>query len=108
MSRTTRKNIKIGICTGTNTEYYRDRTRKMRRKYAANLRNLISKFAIDVAEELIMNPKFPRRDDWDEPTDGTRLITRQNANFWSEYVKEVDRQLRFHKKNKRGFNLKNN
>lgn len=104
MSKTTRKNIRVGICTGRNTEYYRDRTRKMRRKYSSNLRHIIRQFAIDVAEELIMNPKFPRRNEWDEPTDGTRLITRRNANDEASYIKEIDRTLRNYKKTKRGFN----
>lgn len=106
MSRTTRKNIRFGICTGSNTEWYRARTRTMRRKYSNNMRHLLNNFDIEEVSALILNPKFPKKDSWNEPTDGTRLITIRNANDYEEYVKEVNRSLRFYKKNKRGFNRK--
>ena len=40
MSRTYRKYVKCGVCTGSNTEYYRDMNRKVRRKNNHSLRSL--------------------------------------------------------------------
>ena len=41
MARTYRKVIKLGVCSGSNTEYYRYKRRETRRKNNQNLRNLL-------------------------------------------------------------------
>lgn len=81
MSRTYRKVIKQGICTGSNTEYYRERNRKARQMNRHNLRNLIANHDIDDVNDLVMSTVLPH-DSWDEPTDGTYLITKNDRDFY--------------------------
>lgn len=81
MARTYRNVIKVGICTGSNTEYYRDRNRKARNKNNHMLRNLMANHSIEEVNDLISNVVLPH-DDWDEPTDGTYIITRNNRDFY--------------------------
>jgi len=54
MSRTYRKYVKCGICTGNNTEYYRDMNRKCRNKNRQSLRNLLANYDIEDVNDLIM------------------------------------------------------
>ncbi len=70
MSKTYRKNVRVGICTGSNTEFYRER----RRKYRRMIRNEIRKLINSGTEEDIENASFKKllkHDSWEEPTDGT-------------------------------------
>jgi len=77
MSRTYRKVVKCGVCTGSNTEYYRDMNRKCRRRNNHELRNLIANNDIEDVSDKVMN-YVPIHDSWDEPTDGTYLISKTN------------------------------
>ena len=84
MSRTYRKVIKQGVCYGSNTEFYRDMNRKIRNKNKHSLRNLIANNDIDTVNDLVMTDK-PIHDSWNEPTDGTRLITKSDI---GSYIKD--------------------
>lgn len=77
MSRTYRKYVKCGICTGSNTEYYRDMNRKCRSKNRHSLRNLLAHEDIETVNDLILS-EAPIHDDWNEPTDGTILVSKKN------------------------------
>jgi len=81
MSRTYRKYIKCGICTGSNTEYYRDRNRKARQMNRHNLRNLIANKDIEDVSDLVINIELPH-DSWNEPTDGTFLVSKKDKNCY--------------------------
>lgn len=81
MSRTYRKVIKCGVCTGSNTEYYRDMNRKCRRKNNHELRNLLAHNDIEVVNDKIMT-YVPIHDGLDEPTDGTYLIRKEDKDFY--------------------------
>ena len=84
MSRTYRKVVKCGVCTGSNTEYYRDMNRKCRHKNNHELRNLLAHNDIDDVNDKIM-AHVPIHDSWDEPTDGTFLITKNDKkNYYNE------------------------
>lgn len=74
MSRTYRKAIRQGVCTGSNTEYYRARTRKLRRMNRQSLHTAITKLDIADAADVIYTFKYPRRNEWDEPTDGSYYV----------------------------------
>lgn len=76
MSRTYRKNISIGIAGGDNREWYKLRRRNFRRKFNNNLRYLLSNFSIKELSNLVLNPKYPKRDTWTEPTDGRILYNK--------------------------------
>lgn len=77
MSRTYRKFVKCGVCTGSNTEYYREMNRKCRNKNRHSLRNLMSNYDIDTVNDLVLN-EVPIHNSWDEPTDGTFLLSKKN------------------------------
>lgn len=81
MSRTYRKAVKCGVCTGSNTEYYRDMNRKCRRKNNHSLRNLLANHDIDEVNDKIMT-HVSIHDSWDEPTDGTFLVNKNDKNLY--------------------------
>lgn len=90
MSRTYRKNLRVGICTGSNTEYYRERRRLQRRKLNQELHTLSSHYTVEAMEEdVVNNPKIPKVNEWLEPTDGRYLITRHNKDLHASYIKDV-------------------
>lgn len=80
MSRTYRKYVKCGICTGSNTEYYRDMNRKCRTKNRHELRNLMAHHDIKDVNDMINGGAVPIHDLWNEPTDGTFLVSKRNKN----------------------------
>ncbi len=84
MSRTYRKYIRQGNCTGSNTEYYRNMNRKCRAKNRHSLRNLIANNDIDTVANLIPPGIVPIHDSWNEPTDGTRLISKNDKNYYCD------------------------
>ena len=86
MSRTYRKYVKCGICTGSNTEYYRDMNRKCRSKNRQSLRNLIANKDIEAIDDFISTYK-PIHDSWREPTDGTFIVSKRDK---KNYMYELD------------------
>ena len=82
MSRTYRKVVKCGICTGSNTEYYREKNRKCRAKNRQTLRNMIINYDIETCSDLVPLGEVPIHDSWDEPTDGTFLVTKKDRSFY--------------------------
>ena len=91
MSRTYRKYVKVGTCTGSNTEYYRERNRKARNMNRQNLRNLMAHHNIEEVSDKVMNFTLPH-DDWDEPTDGTHLVMKSDKDFYINDFNYRDRQ----------------
>ena len=87
MSRTYRKYVKCGICTGSNTEYYRDMNRKCRSKNRQSLRNMIANYDIEIISDIIPLGEVPIHDSWNEPTDGTFIISKRNK---KNYMYEFD------------------
>ena len=83
MSRTYRKAVKRGLCCGSNTDFYRDMNRKCRNKNRHSLRNLISNYDIETVDEIIPVAEVPIHDSWNEPTDGTYLITKKDKKFYT-------------------------
>ena len=97
MGKTTHKYLRMGICTGRNTQWYRDRRRNWRRSINHQLRNVIANNAIDDASDMIgRDVDIPKKDSWMEPTDGTVLIydNKVCSTFWSQdyinYLKPRD------------------
>lgn len=70
MSKTYRKNVRVGICGGTNTEFYRGRRRKNRRTTKTQLHNVVTNGSDEDIENVSFD-KLPKRDDYTEPTDGS-------------------------------------
>lgn len=84
MARTYRNIVKVGICNGNNTEYYKHRRQKVRNKNKHMLRNLTANYDINDIADMVITIELPKRDDWDEPTDGTFLISNHSKR---EYLK---------------------
>lgn len=78
MSRSYKKFIKCGICTGSNTEYYRRMNRKCRAKNRHTLSNMLANYDIENLSDYIPAPEVPIHDSWNEPTDGTFLISKKD------------------------------
>lgn len=72
MSKSYSKNIFLGMCYGSNTEYYHKRRQLRRRRNKQHLRNAMQFEDID---ENLKECNMPTRDSWDEPTDGGRKYT---------------------------------
>ena len=79
MSRSRRK-PKIGWCTGSNTEYYRDRNRSTRIKNKRKLRKALMEGEEDMID-FIVNNKNSSFDSWCEPTDGSYLLTKSSPHY---------------------------
>lgn len=79
MSRSRRK-PKVGICVGSNTEYYRERNRNTRTKN----KRILRKALMDGKEDeinFIPNNKNPSYDTYCEPTDGSYMIPKNDDFF---------------------------
>ena len=99
MSRTRRKYIKMGICCGSNTEYYRQRRKRENAKNKQILINASKKYDGEEIDEHLYDVKLPH-DSWDEPTDGTYLIDYKSA------IKRFDKSFPDYLKRKLLPNLK--
>jgi hypothetical protein len=60
-----------GICTGSNTEWYRDRIHKVRNRNKHIIRNIIANNDIEEFDDLYNPYSLPKKDTWMEPTDGS-------------------------------------
>ena len=76
MSRTYHKNISIGLCHGDNRDYYKRRRRHFKKLFKQDFNSLLKHYAIEDVSNLVLNPKYPKRDTWNEPTDGRYLINK--------------------------------
>ncbi len=76
MSRSKRK-PKIGIAYGSNTEFYRDRNRNTRTKNRRILRKALMEGNEDELE-FVSNKRNPSYDNWNEPTDGSYLLDKDD------------------------------
>lgn len=103
MSRSYRK-PKAFICTGRNTEYYRNRNRNTRVKNKRTL-NKLSKFkqeiGFDDLEDLfdeesnlnfIKNNRNKSFDTWSEPTDGSYMARESDFKENQKYFKKLCRK----------------
>ena len=75
MSKSYGKYKSCGICTGSNTEWYRDRIRKIRNKNKHRIRTIIANNNIEEFDDLYNPYSLPKKDMWREPTDGTIRYT---------------------------------
>lgn len=75
MSKSYGKYKTTGFCDGSNTEYYRERRKHQRRVNKHRLRNTIANNDIEDFDDRYQDLKLPKKNDWDEPTDGTYKMT---------------------------------
>lgn len=74
MSRTYRKALRVGICYGNNTPFYKARRRHIRNINSQLMKNMMAHMSPDELNDNIYNIVLPKKDDWMEPTDGTYLV----------------------------------
>ena len=72
MSKSYSKNIFLGMCYGSNTDYYHKRHQLKRHINKQHLRNALQYEDID---ENLKECNMPTRNSWDEQTDGGRKYT---------------------------------
>ena len=75
MSKSYAKYKTCGICCGNNTPYYKDRRRKVRMKNKQRLENMIAHHNIEDYDDVFEPYIIPKKNSWDEPTDGTWKLT---------------------------------
>ena len=77
MSKTYRKSIKIFNCWGTNTYYYDQKRRLLRRLVKHEVYNASIHYDWEDMDEGILPVKFIMPDRWCEPTDGHFLLDKE-------------------------------
>ena len=99
MSRSYKKVLKLGNCTGSNTEYYKNRRRKLRR---------VSRQQLHINEDDFVHPEklMKYKDSWNEPTDGTFLVDRKdvteiysNSRHFRKFINKLKPRNNNHEKN---------
>lgn len=102
MSKTYRKNVRVGICGGKNTEYYRSRARRLRRVNNNYLRSMSKMADIEEMGEELMFETQPKRNQYMEPTDGTYTFHADDKNidkktpYSTRFINKVTRQFKKH------------
>lgn len=74
MSKSYGKYKTVGFCTGSNTEYYRYRARHQRRVNNHQIRNVIANNEIEEFDDEFIEYTLPKKDHWEEPTDGSYKV----------------------------------
>lgn len=90
MSKTYRKNIRVGICYGSNTEFYRSRRRRKRRSDNSQIRTVVGKYDVQDIDDALNLERLPKRSSWFEPTDGTVTYRSSDINQIERESKESD------------------
>ena len=90
MSKTYRKNIRIGICYGSNTEFYRSRRRRKRRSDNTQIRTVVGKYDGEDIDDALNIERMPKRNSWLEPTDGTVTYRSSDINHIARESSESD------------------
>lgn len=89
MSKSYGKYKTIGICYGSNTEFYRERRKHQRRVNKHRIRNTIANSDIEEFDDDYNEYSIPKTNDWYEPTDGHYKLTAKDL----KQMKVEKRQL---------------
>lgn len=87
MSKSYAKYKTMGICYGSNTDFYRERRKHQRRVNKHRIRNTMANSNIGEFDEKYEEFTIPKNDDWEEPTDGHYKVTAKELN-------EIDKKRR--------------
>lgn len=75
MSKSYSKNMKFGICSGSNTDFYKERRKTFKKRDKQAIQNTLAHFDIEDFDEKYDPHNEVFKDDWNEPTDGTITAT---------------------------------
>lgn len=70
MSRSYKKNYKIGYCCKGNVKYYKIRRKLRRHRLNHELRNLMANYTPEDVDEMIVGDVMPKENQNEEPSDG--------------------------------------
>lgn len=70
MSRSYKKHVRMFMCQGNNTPYYKLRRRSRRSRANRLLRSIIANYPAEEIDDRFIDDKLPKEDQWAEPTDG--------------------------------------
>lgn len=88
MSKSYSKIKRIGICSSAhsdNTEFYRERRRMIRAKEKQVIRDTLAHHDVSVFDEVYTPLNIPLKDDWTEPTDGSRAMNAKELDACGGY-----------------------
>lgn len=102
MSRSYKKKLRIGICEGSNTSYYRHK----RRNYRSKLKHSIFKaMQFEEPDDEYVHPEQEIffKDSWDEPSDGSLLYRNEDLSDrvieleprYATYLLKLRRHIKF-------------
>lgn len=93
MSRSRKKVAVAHVCTGSNTEFYKDARKHLRTMMKQEMQRLKGKDPEQIDEEVMgfQNKHDPSYNDWNEPTDGTYVATKGEF-FTEEDIKKLKRK----------------
>lgn len=101
MSRTYNKKIRMHVCHGKNTEFYRERRRRNRRVNRMLLNATVSQNEPSEVDENLSLEQIPKRDTWNEPTDGSWVETPEtinkriiDSNYDRAYIRFIKKRCR--------------
>lgn len=75
MSKSYAKYKTCGIAYGNNTPWYEERRRRIRRINNHRIRNILANRNLEDFDDYFSPFILPKKDGWDEPTDGTVKIS---------------------------------
>jgi hypothetical protein len=88
MSKSYGKYKTLGYCTGSNTDFYRERRKHERQVNNQRIRNILAHYENDEFDDTYNEYKIPKENQWDEPTDGHYKMTAKELNKQKkEYLK---------------------
>lgn len=113
MSKSYHKKIRMHIAYGNNTDYYRSRRRRNRRANRITLRTTVTKNEVQDVDDVLVLKEIPKRDTWNEPTDGSWVETAEtinqkiiDRNYDRGYMQFIKKQCRGLKWRKRIFGMR--
>lgn len=75
MSKSYSKVKRVGICSGTNTDFYRERRKMFRAKDKQAMRDALAHCDIEDFDDEYEPHNEVFKDEWTEPTDGSCIYT---------------------------------
>jgi hypothetical protein len=91
MSKSYGKHKTMGICYGSNTEFYLERRKHQRRVNKHRIRNTIANSDIEDFDDNYEAYSIPKNDDWEEPTDGHYKLTAKELREMRKKNREYQR-----------------
>lgn len=97
MSKSYSRYKRLGICYGSNTDFYRRRRRHERGVNNSNIRKILANKDISDFDDIFVPFKEPRNYKWTEPTDGTFVLDPKSKYLCTYGLRKVKNKNRIKK-----------